>query len=99
MSNTAIERFYSRIKRVKSSKMGSLSQARLCELLRIGYEGPSFLEYGASETVKLWANKTIRRPNQRKRKQYKREQYKRKQYKREEESGKKLKVRHGFIER
>ena len=77
-----VERFFSQMKRVKSSKRCSLSQACLCELLRKGYEFRPLMIMMHQKLSSYGPMKPFEGPNQRKRKQYKREK----------ESGKEVKV-------
>lgn len=71
VSNAATERFFSALKRVKSSKRASLSQPTLQGILRITTEGPPLKKYDATSAVLAWHEDKLRRPNQRARRSYK----------------------------
>lgn len=71
VSNAATERFFSTLKRVKSSKRASLSQPTLQGILRITIEGPPLKKYDATSAVLAWHEDKVRRPNQKARRSYK----------------------------
>ena len=62
-----VERFFSRMKRVKSVKKGSFSNKRLEKVLRIGETGPSLRNDTVLSAMKLWGTKKQRRQNQKNR--------------------------------
>ena len=71
VSNAATERFFSTLKRVKSSKRASLSQPTLLSILRITTEGPPLKKYDATNAVLAWHEDKVRRPNQKTQRSYK----------------------------
>ena len=62
--NAIVERLFSRMKRVKSSKRGSMSNSRLETLLRIGETGETLTKSTVVSAMKLWDEKKQRRPSQ-----------------------------------
>ena len=79
ISNAKVERLFSFMNRVKTDSRASLGENRLNSLLRIGIEGPKPEAYDVTNAMHLWANATIRRPNQQHRKGYKEREKKKNQ--------------------
>ena len=71
VSNAALERMFSSLGRVKTTKRASLSQGTLQDILRIQEEGPPMETYDPSTAVLEWDRAKRRRPNQKPRKVYK----------------------------
>ena len=76
ISNAVVERFFSRMKRVKSNKRGSFTNERLEKVLRIGETGPPLDKNTVLSAMNLWNLDRQRRPNQGIRKKYKPKQKK-----------------------
>ena len=73
-SNTALERFFSQLKFIKSTIRSSLNGQSLNSLLRIKVTGPKLKEFHeeyVEDIVTIWYNIKDRRLNQKKRKSYK----------------------------
>ena len=64
VSNAIVERFFSRMKRVKTAKRGSFSNKRLEKVLRIGETGPNLSNTTVLSAMKLWNHEKQRLPNQ-----------------------------------
>ena len=64
VSNAVIERFFSRMKRVKTSKRGSFTNERLEKLFRIEETGDPLDKTTVVSAMKSWYTDKARRPNQ-----------------------------------
>ena len=80
VSTAKVERLFSHMKRVVSSKRSSLGTDRVESLLRIGQDGPPLKEFDANEAMELWGRSKRRRPGQKLKRQYKKRQSKKIQY-------------------
>ena len=60
-TNAKVERFFSRMNRIKSDWRNQLSRDRLEVLLRISEEGPSVADFNPNPSVDEWYNDKVRR--------------------------------------
>ena len=70
-STTALERAFSRMKRLKTNLRSTIGESRLENLMRIGERGVSIEKFDAKPFVLAWAQDKIRRPNQKPKRKYK----------------------------
>ena len=82
ISNAAVERLFSLMKRLKTSIRSSLGQTRLSNIIRIKLHGPSLSEFDPTAAIDRWFKKCTRRMSEQNRKPYKSQK----------ELGKKVKV-------
>ena len=71
ISNAAVERLFSLMKRLKTSIRSSLGQTRLSNIIRIKLHGPSLSECDPTAAIDRWFKKCTRRMPEQNRKPYK----------------------------
>ena len=75
VSNTKLERMFSKLKRIKTIFRASLSSTRVENLLRIVEDGLLLVEYNMISAAEAWAAEKYRHPNQQPRKTYKKKSW------------------------
>lgn len=70
-STAALERAFSRMKRLKTNLRCAIGESRLENIMRIGESGVPIEQFNAKPFVSAWAEGKLRRPNQKSRRKYK----------------------------